>query len=187
MNESNSIEKINRTNLTDQAKFRLNEISKIENYFNQEIKKRKLNSKRLSKYVAAFDYIDRILIVFSAANGGVSIISFTTAIGASVGIASASFILIFSLTSGIIKKLKSITRNKNKRPAKILVPGKSKLNSIETLVSQALIDMEISHEEFITVLNKKDKYQKMKENITTTKIGDELNKKEAKKIKTTEL
>ena len=158
MNESISIEKINRTNLTDQAKFRLNEISKIENYFNQEIKKRKLNSKRLSKYVAAFDYIDRILIVFSAANGGVSIISFTTAIGASVGIASASFILIFSLTSGIIKKLKSITRNKNKRPAKILVPGKSKLNSIETLVSQALIDMEISHEEFITVLNKKDKY-----------------------------
>ena len=55
MNESNSIEKINRTNLTDQAKFRLNEISKIENYFSQEIKKRKLNSKRLSKYVAAFD------------------------------------------------------------------------------------------------------------------------------------
>ena len=62
MNESNSIETINRTNLIDQAKFKLNEISKIENYFNQEIKKRKWNSKKLRKYVAAFDYIDRILV-----------------------------------------------------------------------------------------------------------------------------
>ena len=43
--------------------------------------------------------------------------------------------------------------------------AKSKLNSIETLVSQALIDMEISHEEFITILKKKDKYEKMKENV----------------------
>ena len=43
--------------------------------------------------------------------------------------------------------------------------AKSKLNSIETLISQALIDMEISHEEFITILKKKDKYEKMKENL----------------------
>ena len=40
-----------------------------------------------------------------------------------------------------------------------------KLNSIETLISQALIDMEISHEEFITILNEKDKYKKMKDNL----------------------
>ena len=43
---------------------------------------------------------------------------------------------------------------------------KSKLNSIETLVSQALIDIESSHEEFISIMKKKDKYEKMKENIT---------------------
>ena len=42
--------------------------------------------------------------------------------------------------------------------------AKSKLNSIETLVSQALIDMEISHEEFITI-KEKDKYEKMEENV----------------------
>ena len=64
MNESNSIETIGRGNLTYQTKFRLNKISKTENYFNQEIKERKLTSKNLSKYVAAFDYIDKILIVF---------------------------------------------------------------------------------------------------------------------------
>ena len=61
--------------------------------------------------------------------------------------------VIFSLTIGIIKKLLSITRNKKKQNNKILVLAKSKLNSIETLVSQALPDMEISHEEFITILN----------------------------------
>ena len=43
--------------------------------------------------------------------------------------------------------------------------AKSKLNSVETLISKALIDMEISHEEFITILNEKDKYEKMKNNL----------------------
>ena len=116
---------------------RLNEISKIEDYFNQEINHRKSCSKKLSKYVAAFDYIDKILIVLSATTGGVSIISFTSIIGAPVGIASASFTLIFSLTTGIVKKLLNITRNKKKKHDKILMLAKSKLNSIETLVSQA--------------------------------------------------
>ena len=59
----------------------------------------------------------------------------------------------------------SLRRNKKKKQDKIFVLAKSKLNSIETLVSQALIDMEISHEEFITILKEKDKYEKMKENL----------------------
>ena len=99
MNEIKSIETIDRINLTDQTKFRLNEISKIENCFNQQIKERKLNSKRLNKYLAAFDYIDKILIALSATSGWVSIISFRTITGAPVRITSASFSLIFSLTT----------------------------------------------------------------------------------------
>ena len=59
----------------------------------------------------------------------------------------------------------SITRNKKKKHDKIFVLAKSKLNNNETLVSQALIDMDISHEEFITMLSQKDKYEKMKENV----------------------
>ena len=120
--------------------------------------KRKSYSKKLNKYVTAFDWIDKVLIVLSATSGGVSIISFTSIIGAPVGIASASFTLIFSLTTGIVKKLLNITRKKKKNHDKILRLAKSKLNSIETLISQALIDMEISHEEFITILKEKDKY-----------------------------
>ena len=150
---------IDKTNLTDQTKFRLNEISKIE------INQRKSCSKKLSKYVAAFDYMDKTLIVLFAASGGVSIISLTTVIGAPGGIASASFTLAFSLTTGIIKKLLSVKSNKKKKHDKILMLAKSKLNSIETLVSRALIDMEISHEEFITILKKKGKCEKMKENV----------------------
>ena len=130
-----------------------------------EINQRKSCSKKLSKYVAVFDYIDQALIVLNATSIGVSIISFTSIAGAPVGIASASLTLIFSLTTGIVKKLLNITRKKKKKHDKILMLAKSKLNSIETLVLQALIDMEISHEEFITILKKKDKYEKMKGNL----------------------
>ena len=123
---------IDKKNLTDQIKFRLNEITKIENYFNAEINQRKLWSKKLGKSVAAFDYIDKVLTVLSATSGGVHIISFTSVIGAPVGIASASFTLGFSLTTGIIKKLLNITRKKKNNHGKILVLAKSKLSSIET-------------------------------------------------------
>ena len=57
------------------------------------------------KYIAAFDYFEKTLIVLSTSNGGVSIISFTSVIGAPVGIASASFSLVFSLTTRVRKKL----------------------------------------------------------------------------------
>ena len=97
MNECHSVETIDKTNLTNQTKFRLDEISKIANYLIEEINQTNSCSKTLSKYVAVFDYIDQALIVLSATSSGVSIISFTSIVGAPVGIASASFTLIFSL------------------------------------------------------------------------------------------
>ena len=184
MNKSNSIGAIDKTDLSEQTKFRLDEISKIENYFIEEINQRKSCSKKLSKYVAVFDYIDQALIVLSAASGGVSIISFTSIIGAPVGIASASFTLIFSLTTGIVKKLLNITRNKKKKHDKILMLAKSKLNSIETLISQALIDMDISHEEFVRILKEKDKYGKMKENLRSENEEYEIMRLSSVKSKT---
>ena len=97
------MDEIDKTNLSDQTKFRLDEIKKIENYFNSEINQRKLCSKKLSKYVSAFNYIDKIFIVFSATTGGVCIISHATVVGAPVGIASAGVTIVFALTTGIIK------------------------------------------------------------------------------------
>ena len=135
---------IDKINLSEQTKFWLSKIIRIENYFHQEINQRKLYTKKLSKYVTACNYIDKILIVLSATSSGVCIISSASVVGAPVGITSRSFTLIISLTTGIIKKLLSITRNKKKKYGKILVLTKSKLDSIETLIFQALIDMEIS-------------------------------------------
>ena len=164
MDESNS-SKIDKTNLTEQTKIRLNKITEIENYFHEEISQRKSCSKKLSRYVTAFDYIDKVLIVLSATTGGVSICSFTSIVGAPVGIASESFTLIFYLTTRIVKKLIVITKNKKKKHNKILMLDKSKLNSIETLISQALIDIEISHEEFIAIFKEKDIYEKLKDSL----------------------
>ena len=84
-------------------------------------------SKKLSKYIAAFDYFDKTLIVLSATSGGISIISFTSVIGVPVVIATASFSLVFSLTTGIAKKLLEITRNKTKKHNKVVVLAKTKL------------------------------------------------------------
>ena len=156
---------VDKTKLSDQTKFRLYEIKKIENYFINEINERESYSKKLSKYVTIFDYIDKILIVLSATSSGVSIISFTSIIGVPAGIVSASFTLIFSITAGIIKKLLSTTIKKKKKHDQILMLAKSKYNSIEALISQALNDIDISHKEFITILKEKDRYERMKENI----------------------
>ena len=167
MNESNSIETIDQTKSTEETKIGLNQINEIDNYFQQEINRRKPCSKKLSKYVAAFDYTEKILIVLSATTEGISICSFTSIVGAPVGIASASFTLFFSLTTGIVKKLLSITRKKKKKHDNILMLAKSKVNSIEALISQELMDMQISYEEFVAIFKERDKYEKMKENFRT--------------------
>ena len=106
-----------------------------------------------------------MLIVLSATSGGVCIISSASVAGAPIGIVGASFTLILSLATGITKELLSTTRNKKKKHNKILIMAKSKLNSTENLISQALIDMEISDDEFITILKEKQKYEKMKESF----------------------
>ena len=133
MNKDSSIEEINTSNLSDQTKFRLNEINEIKYYFNSEIGERKEMNKKLSKYIAALDYLDKTLIVLCATSGRGSNISFASVIVVPAGIASASFTLLFSLTTN--NKLLSITRNKKRRNKKIIMLAKSKLNRIDTLIS----------------------------------------------------
>ena len=92
-----------------------NSLIGIENYFYLEINQRKSCSKKLNKYVTAFDHIDKILIVLSATSSGVSIISFTSTVGAPVGIASTSLTLIFSLTTGIVKKITEYSKKQKEK------------------------------------------------------------------------
>ena len=117
MNELNSAE----IPLNDQAKFRLNETNKLKDYFSYKIQERKTMTKKLSKYIAAFDYIDRAPILLSPTSGGITIISFTSVIGVPPGIACANFTLAFSLTTGIIKKLLKVTIKKKKKHNKFVM------------------------------------------------------------------
>ena len=87
----------------------------------------------------------------SASTGGVCIISHATVVGAPTEIESAGFTIVFSLARGTVKKLLKAIRNKKKLHDKTLMLAKCKLNSIKTLVFQAVIGKEISHAEFITV------------------------------------
>ena len=122
-------------------------------------------SKRLSKYIAFCDYFDKSLIVLSATSGSISIASFATVIGTPVGIASASLGLAFSLSTGIVKNLLKITQDKKKKHNKIIMLARSKLNSIESKVSEALINSEISHEDFMIIINEEKNYRELKESI----------------------
>ena len=101
--------------LSDQQQFRLNKINEIKDYFVAEIKERELMSKRLSKYIASFDYFDKSLIVLSVTTGSISIASFATVIGAPAGIIGASCGFTFSITSGFVKKFLKTIRNKKKK------------------------------------------------------------------------
>ena len=91
-------------NISNDQQFKLNKISEIKDYFIAEIKERVLMRKNLSKYIASFEYFDKSLIVLSVANGSISIASFATVIRAPVGIMSAGCSLVFSITTGFVKK-----------------------------------------------------------------------------------
>ena len=171
--ECNSIESIEHnsihtSNLNNQQ-FRSNKITEIEDYFIAEIKERELMNKKLSKYISFFDSFDKSLIVISVTSGGVSTASFATVIGVPVGIASASLSLAFSLCTRLIKKLLKATRNKKKKHNEIVMLARSKLNSIESKISEALINNQISHEDFITIINEERNYRELKESIRVMK------------------
>ena len=166
MGECNSIETPNiHLNLNDQQQFRLNKTNEVQDCFISEIKERELMNKRLSKYIASFDYFDKSLIVLSVTTGSISIASFATVIGAPVGIASASFSLAFSISTGIVKKSLKTTRNKKKEHNKIFMLARSKSTSIKSKMSEVSINNEISHEDFMTIINEERNYPELKQSI----------------------
>ena len=109
------------------------------------------------------------LIVLSVTTGSISIVSFATVVGAPVGIASASFSLAFSISIEIVEKMLKTMQNKKKRQNKIVMLTRSKLNIIESKISEALINSEISHEDLITIINKEKNYREIKESIKMMK------------------
>ena len=144
-------------NISNEQQFRLNKINEIKDYFLAEIREREIISKNLSKYIASLDYFDKSLNVLSILLGSISIASFASVTGASAGIIGASCGFTFSITSGFVKKFLK-TRNKKTQHNKIIMLARSKLNSIESEISKALIDNDVSHEHFEIVSNEEKKY-----------------------------
>ena len=158
-------------NLTEVDKYRLNEINKIKEYFNKEINERKDIINKLNKCIVAFDYLDKIFIALSASFGTFSLASHATVIGIPAGIAGVSLTLIFTISTGINKSLLQVAKNKKKKHNNIITLVKDKLNMIDALLSSALNDLKISHEEFSNIMTEKKAYGNMKnmsqENSTT--------------------
>ena len=178
MSNSNlEVSKANETSeLKNLTKYRLDEINKIKDYFNTEIKERKDIVKKISKYVVAFDYADKLFITLSASFDTLSIASHATVVGIPLRIAGASLTLIFTITTGVVKTLLNITRKKKKKHNKIIFLARGKLNIIENLISQALIDFEITHEEFSKIIYEKNNYEQIIDNIRSVKSINDLNK-----------
>ena len=151
--------------LTDVNKYRLDEINKIRDYFNNEIKERKDIIKKLNKYLVSFDYLDKIFITLLASFGTLSIASYAPVVGIPAGITVASLTLVFTIGTCISKSLLKLTKKRKKKHNKIIVLAKNKLNNIDTLLSSALNDSEISHEEFSNIITEANIYENIKENI----------------------
>ena len=154
--------------LADVNKYRLDEINKIKEFFDNEIKERKDIIKKLNKYLVSFDYLDKIFITLSASFGTLSIASYAAVVGMPVGIAGCSLTLIFTIGMGINKSLLKVTKKGKRKHNKIIALAKSKLNMIDTLLSSVLNDSKISHEEFTNIINEKNIYENIKENIKDT-------------------
>ena len=104
----------------------------------------------------------------SASFGTLSIASCASVVGIPAGIAGSSMTLIFTIGTGISKSLLKVTKKRKKKHNKIIALAKNKLNTIDTLLSSALNDSKISHEEFSNFITEKNIYENIKENSKNT-------------------
>ena len=146
-------------------KYKLDEINKIKDYFNNETKERKYIIKKLNKYLVSFYYLDKTFIALSASFGTLRIASYASVVSAPAGIGGSSLTLIFTIGTGISKSLLTVTKKRKKKHNKIIALAKNKLNTIDTLLSSALNDSGISHEVFTNIINEANIYENIKENI----------------------
>ena len=160
--------------LTNVNKYRLDEINKIRDYFNNKIKEKKDIIKKLNKYIVSFDYLNKIFIALSASFGTLSIASYASIAGTLAGIAGSSLTLILTIGTGISKSLLKVNKKRKKKHNKIIALARNKLNTIDTLLSSALNDSEISREEFSNIITEANIYENIKANIKNTIEPTEL-------------
>ena len=145
--------------------FRLKNIDETRNYLIEEINRNELMSKKHKKVCTTLNYIEHFLILASAIAGCISISAFVSLLGIPIGITSSVVGLkICAVTAGI-QMYTSIVKKKKKKHDKMVLLAKTKLNSIEVLISKALIHSNISHDDFVLINNVLKEFDKMKKEI----------------------
>ena len=134
--------------LEDQSNYRLNEISQVKNYFNEEIQYQQFLTNKLCKYFTVFDYSNKILTVVLTVFSGTNIFS-NAKNKQLLGLITSVFSLSFSLSFGIIIKLQEETKLRKKKHNKLMYLAKNKLDCIEMVISNSIKDGIIIHDEFL--------------------------------------
>ena len=146
-------------NLEDLSNYTLNEISKIKDYFNEEMQYPQSLTNKLSKYLTIFDYSNKILSVVLTVFSGTNIFS-NAKNKQLLGLITSVFSLLFSLSFGIIIKLKQETKLRKKKHDKLLYLAKKKTRSV--LISNSIKDGIIYHDAFLEILKEKKQYDSLK-------------------------
>ena len=150
--------------------FRLKNIDETRKYSLEEIEQNELMSRKHKKVFITLNYIEHFLILASAITSCISISAFASLIGTPIGITNSAIGLkICAICAAGIKRYKSIIQKKKQKHDKIVFSAKSKSNKIEVLVSKALIDSNISHDEFVLINNALKEYDQIKEEIKNLK------------------
>ena len=140
--------------LEDQSNYRLNEISQIKNYFNEEMQYQQSLTNKLSKYLTVFDYSNKMLTAVLTVFSGTNIFSNVNN-KQLLGLITSVFSLSFSLSFGIIIKLQEETKLRKNKHNKLLYLAKNKVDCIEMLISNSIRDGIISHDEILEILKEK--------------------------------
>ena len=145
--------------------FRLKNIDEIGNYLIEEINQDELKSKKDKKVYRVLNYIEHLLLLIPTVTECVFISTFTSLVGIPIGITSSAIGLKICVLITGIKKYKSIIKKKKEENDKIGLLAKSKMNNIEFLISNALIDSNISYDEFVLINNILKEFYGIKEEI----------------------
>ena len=149
-------------NLEDQSNYRLSEISKIKDYFNEEIQYQQSLTNKLSKYLTILDILFKILTVLLTVFSSTNTFAHVKGKKKLLGLITSIFSLLFSLSFGIVIKLKQETKLSKKKHNRLLCLAKNKLDCIEMLIRNSNKDGIINHNEFLQILKEKKEYDSLK-------------------------
>ena len=168
----------------DSQVYRFKKIDELERFLRSEVESRDKLTKRFKRRATAATFSDTSVLAAITALGATSIGTLMTGVGMPVSVILASTGLLLGLGSGILHKTQKIFESKAKKHDKIKTLAESKLDSISSLVSNAIEDAHISHQEYQLILKEVEHYRKMKEQIRakSKKTTDAITAEQREKI-----